>query len=42
MLTFENGMFGLPKIVIREVYDSCCKRVGKDRVALITGEENTT
>ncbi len=40
MLTFENGMFGLPlRLLAREVYDSCCKRVGKDRVALITGEE---
>ena len=40
MLEFETGIFGLPlRLLAREVYDKCCKKVGVEKVALITGEE---
>ena len=40
MLEFETGVFGLPlRLLAREVYDKCIKKVGLDKVALITGEE---
>ena len=40
MLEHESGIFGLPlRLLAREVYDKCVKRVGKKDVALITGEE---
>ena len=40
MLTYESGIFGLPlRLLAREIYDKCLKRVGSDKVALITGEE---
>ena len=40
MLEFESGIFGLPlRLLAREVYDNCVKEIGKDKVALITGEE---
>ena len=40
MLEFETGMFGLPlRLLAREVYDKCVKKVGVEKVALITGEE---
>ena len=40
MLGHETGMIGLPlRLLAREVYDRIVPRVGKDRVALITGEE---
>ncbi len=40
MLEYSNGIFGLPlRLLAREVYDKCVKRVGFDKVALITGEE---
>ena len=40
MLEFETGIFGLPlRLLAREVYDKCAVKVGKDKVALITGEE---
>ena len=40
MLEHESGIFGLPlRLLAREVYDKCVKRVGKNDVALITGEE---
>ena len=36
-----NGIFGLPlRLLAREVYDKCVNKVGLDKVALITGEEN--
>ena len=36
----NNGIFGLPlRLLAREVYDKCVKKVGSDSVALITGEE---
>jgi len=40
MLEFNSGIFGLPlRLLTREVYDKCVKKVGIDKVALITGEE---
>ena len=40
MLNYESGIFGLPlRLLAREIYDKCLKRVGSDKVALITGEE---
>ena len=40
MLEYKTGIFGLPlRLLAREVYDKCVKKVGIDKVALITGEE---
>ena len=40
MLQFDSGIFGLPlRLLAREVYDKCVKKIGLDKVALITGEE---
>tara|TARA_B100000035_G_scaffold132987_1_gene113079 strand:- start:1125 stop:3605 length:2481 start_codon:yes stop_codon:yes gene_type:complete len=40
MLSFESGMIGFPlRLLAREVYDKVIKKVGVDKVALITGEE---
>ena len=40
MLSFESGMIGFPlRLLAREVYDKVIKRINKDYVALITGEE---
>lgn len=40
MLDHETGMIGLPlRLLAREVYDKIGKRIGFDKVALITGEE---
>jgi len=40
MFEFETGIFGLPlRLLAREVYDKCVKKVGAEKVALITGEE---
>lgn len=40
MLGHESGMIGLPlRLLAREVYDKVASRVGKDAVALVTGEE---
>ncbi len=40
MLEFSSGIFGLPlRLLAREVYDKCVKKIGIDKVALITGEE---
>ncbi len=40
MLEHETGIFGLPlRLLAREVYDKCVKKVGVEKVALITGEE---
>ena len=40
MLSFESGMIGFPlRLLAREVYDKVIKKVGLDKVALITGEE---
>ncbi len=40
MLEFDSGIFGLPlRLLAREVYDKCARKIGLDKVALITGEE---
>ncbi len=40
MLSFDSGMIGFPlRLLAREVYDKVVKKVGKNKVALITGEE---
>ena len=40
MLTYSNGVIGLPlRLLAREVYDKVVSKVGKLKVALITGEE---
>ena len=40
MLEFHSGIFGLPlRLLAREVYDKCVKKIGAEKVALITGEE---
>jgi len=40
MLEFESGIFGLPlRLLAREVYEKCVKKIGLSKVALITGEE---
>ena len=40
MLGFDSGMIGFPlRLLAREVYDKIIKRVDKNKVALITGEE---
>ena len=40
MLSFDDGMIGFPlRLLAREVYDKVVKRVGQEKVALITGEE---
>ena len=40
MLEFDSGIFGLPlRLLAREVYEKCVKKIGSSKVALITGEE---
>ena len=40
MLEFDSGVFGLPlRLLAREVYEKCVKKIGSNKVALITGEE---
>ena len=40
MLSFDNGMIGFPlRLLAREVYDKIVNKVGRNNVALITGEE---
>ena len=40
MFEFDSGIFGLPlRLLAREVYDKCVKKIGSEKVALITGEE---
>ena len=40
MLSFDSGMIGFPlRLLAREVYDKVIKKVGQEKVALITGEE---
>ncbi|MDC6465559.1 helicase-related protein [Pelagibacteraceae bacterium] len=40
MLEYESGIIGFPlRLLAREVFDKCVKRVGSEKVALITGEE---
>ena len=40
MLGYETGIIGFPlRLLAREIYDKCVSKVGKEKVALITGEE---
>ena len=40
MLSFESGMMGFPlRLLAREVFDKVTKKIGFEKVALITGEE---
>ena len=40
MMSFDSGMIGFPlRLLAREVYDKVIKKIGLDKVALITGEE---
>ena len=40
MLAHKSGIFGFPlRLLAREVYDTCVKKVGVEKIALITGEE---
>jgi len=40
MLSFDTGMIGFPlRLLAREVFDKVVKKIGNDKVALITGEE---
>ena len=40
MLEYESGIIGFPlRLLAREIFDKCVKKVGIDKVALITGEE---
>jgi len=40
MLEFESGILGFPlRLLAREIFDKCVKKVGPEKVALITGEE---
>jgi len=43
MLEFNSGIFGFPlRLLAREVYEKCVKKIGLKKVALITGEEKIT
>ena len=40
LFSYSSGMFGFPlRLLARENYDKAIKRVGINKVALITGEE---
>ena len=40
MLEFESGILGFPlRLLAREIFDKCVEKIGKEKVALITGEE---
>ena len=40
MLEYETGIMGFPlRLLAREIFDKCVKKVGIEKVALITGEE---
>ena len=40
MLGYKSGIIGFPlRLLAREIFDKCVKKVGKEKVALITGEE---
>jgi len=40
MLEYESGIIGFPlRLLAREIFDKCVKKVGIESVALITGEE---
>ena len=40
MFEYETGILGFPlRLLAREIFDKCVKKVGTEKVALITGEE---
>ena len=40
MLEYESGIMGFPlRLLAREVFDKCVKKIGAEKIALITGEE---
>ena len=40
MLEYESGIIGFPlRLLAREVFDKCVKKIGSEKVALVTGEE---
>ena len=40
MMAYQSGIFGFPlRLLARENYDKAVKRVGINKVALVTGEE---
>ena len=40
LITYKSGIFGFPlRLLARENYDKAVKKIGLDKVALITGEE---
>ena len=40
MLEYESGILGFPlRLLAREIFDKCVKKIGHEKVALITGEE---
>ena len=40
MLEYESGIIGFPlRLLAREIFDKCVKKIGAKKVALITGEE---
>ena len=42
MLGFESGIIGFPlRLLAREIFDKCVKKIGKEKVALVTGGQNS-
>ena len=40
LLEYESGIMGFPlRLLAREIFDKCVKKIGAEKVALITGEE---
>ena len=40
MFEYESGIMGFPlRLLAREIFDKCVNKIGKEKVALITGEE---
>ena len=40
LIAYKSGIFGFPlRLLARENYDKAVKKIGVDKVALITGEE---
>ena len=40
MLEYKSGIIGFPlRLLAREIFDKCVKKIGSEKVALITGEE---
>ena len=40
MMEYESGIIGFPlRLLAREIFDKCVDRLGKEKIALITGEE---